>query len=76
MSVEEKKLLEDISQCIASIDEHLAGKRIFNDYMSNKTVRRAVERELTIIGEAVNKLLKLNPGISISLRPSDCRPPQ
>jgi uncharacterized protein with HEPN domain len=66
MSLDEKKLLEDIIQCIASIDEHLNGKRILNRYLSNKTTRRAVERELTIIGEAVNKLLKLNPGISIS----------
>jgi uncharacterized protein with HEPN domain len=32
----------------------------------NKTKRRAVERELEIIGEAVSKLLKINPGISIS----------
>jgi uncharacterized protein with HEPN domain len=27
---------------------------------------RAVERELEIIGEAISKLLKINPGISIS----------
>lgn len=66
MSLDEKKLLEDIVQCITSIDEHLSGKRVFNEYLANKTVRRAVERELLIIGEAVNRLLKLNPGISIS----------
>lgn len=34
--------------------------------MANKTKRRAVEREIEIIGEAMSKLLKTNPNISIS----------
>ena len=32
----------------------------------NKTKRRAVERELEIIGEAINKLLKINSQMMIS----------
>lgn len=35
------------------------------DIKANKTKRRAVERELEITGEAVNKLLKINPAIKI-----------
>lgn len=66
MRLEEKKLLTDIILCISSIDEHLEGRRILDEYLSNKTKRRAVERELEIIGEAVSKLLKINPDISIS----------
>jgi uncharacterized protein with HEPN domain len=66
MSIDEKKLLTDIIVCISSIDTHLGGKRSFDDYQKNKTVRRAVERELEIIGEAVSKLLKIRPDISIS----------
>jgi uncharacterized protein with HEPN domain len=66
MSIEEKKLLTDIILAIDSIDEHLEGERIFTEYKSNKTKRRAVERELEIIGEAVNKLLKITPDIAIS----------
>ena len=66
MSIEEKKFLTDVIQSIHSIDEHLGGKRDFDEYLKNKTIRRAVERELGIIGEAVNKLLKINPAISIS----------
>lgn len=66
MSIEEKKLLSDIIESIGSIDEHLENKRLFAEYIANKTKRRAVERELEIIGEAVNKLLKINPSISIS----------
>ncbi len=60
MSIEEKKLLTDIIQAIDSIDDHLEGRRIFTEYKSNKTKRRAVERELEIVGEAVNKLLKVS----------------
>ena len=63
---EEKKLLVDIVESINSIDEHLEGKRILEEYLSNKTKRRAVEREIEIIGEDMSKLLKINPNISIS----------
>ena len=66
ISIEEKKLLTDIAEAIQSIDEHLESRRIFTEYVASKTKRRAVERELEIIGEAVNKILKLNPSISIS----------
>lgn len=66
MSIEEKKLFTDILVCISSIDDHLESRRNFDEYTKNKTKRRAVERELEIIGEAVSKLLKINPNISIS----------
>ncbi|MEC4003090.1 HepT-like ribonuclease domain-containing protein [Flavobacterium sp. SUN052] len=39
---------------------------MLEEYLSNKTKRRAVEREIEIIGEAMNKLLKINPEIAIS----------
>lgn len=66
MTIEEKKLLTDVILSISSIDEHLEGRRILDEYINNKTKRRAVERELEIIGEAVSKILKINPEISIS----------
>jgi uncharacterized protein with HEPN domain len=66
MTIEEKKLLTDVIVCISSIDDHLEGRRNLDEYIKNKTKRRAVERELEIIGEAVSKLLKINPDISIS----------
>jgi uncharacterized protein with HEPN domain len=65
MIIEERKLLADIEEAILSIDQHLEGKRIFEEYLNNKTKRRAVERELEIIGEAMSKLLKINPAIPI-----------
>lgn len=66
MSIEEKKFLKDMLDAIHSIDEHLDSKRIFSDYLANKTKRRAVERELEIIGEATSRILKINPNIEIS----------
>lgn len=66
ISLEQKKLLSDILESISSIDEHLEGKRSFEEYIQNKTKRRAVERELEIIGEAISKLLKIQPEIKIS----------
>ncbi len=65
---EQKKFLLDIQEAILSIDEHLERERIFAVYLSNKTKRRAVERELEIIGEAMNNLLKLNHEIPISYK--------
>jgi uncharacterized protein with HEPN domain len=66
MTIDEKKLLKDILDSIESIDEHLENRRVFSEYLQSKTKRRAVERELEIIGEAVNRLLKLNSTIEIS----------
>ena len=66
ISEEEKKLLTDIQVAINSIDEHLDFKKDFNIYIKNKTKQRAVERELEIIGEAMNKLLKINQKTQIS----------
>src|SRR4051812_29915966 len=68
MTIEERKLLTDILNAIVSIDEHLERKRDFAEYLSSKTKQRAVERELEIIGEAMNKLLKFNPDIILSYK--------
>jgi uncharacterized protein with HEPN domain len=66
MTIDERKYLKDVLDSIESIDEHLENRRIFSEYVQNKTKRRAVERELEIIGEAMNNLLKINPVIQIS----------
>jgi uncharacterized protein with HEPN domain len=65
-SLEEKKLLKDIEEAILSIDEHLEGRRVFAEFAASKTKRRATERELEIIGEAMSNLLKISPDISVS----------
>lgn len=66
MQREVLKYLLDISESIDSIYEFLGDDRNFSDYQSNKLLRRGVERELEIIGEAVSRILKLDEGIEIS----------
>lgn len=61
-----KKYLTDILVSIDAIDSYLQHKREFNFYQQNKMIRRSVEREIEIIGEATNRLLKLSPNILIT----------
>ena len=68
MAEEIKKYLFDINEAILSIESYLGEKRNFNAYMENKMLRRAVEREFEIIGEAMNRLDKLAPNIPISAK--------
>jgi len=60
------KFLFDIHESITSIENYLGEKRDFNVYMANKMLRRAVEREFEIIGEAMSRIEKLDPSIGIS----------
>jgi len=66
MNNELKKFLFDIQVSIESIENFLLETMDFNIYKSNKMLRRAVEREFEIIGEALNSLDKLDPNIEIS----------
>ncbi len=60
------KYLYDIRESINSIYEYLGENRNFDQYKSNKLLRRAVERELEIIGEATGRILKTREDIEIS----------
>lgn len=55
MKREIKKYLYDIKTAIESINEYLGDKRDFFEYQNNKLLRRAIEREIEIIGEAMNE---------------------
>jgi len=59
------KYLFDIKESIDSINQYLGNKRDFTAYRQNKLLRRGVERELEIIGEAIGRILQLNPDINI-----------
>ena len=63
-----KKYLYDIKQAIDSINEYLGDNRDFFKYQENKQLRRAVERELEIIGEAMNKALLIEPELASSIQ--------
>ena len=66
MDNEIKKYLFDIKESVDSIENYLGEKRYFNIYKSDKMLRRAVEREFEIIGEAMNKIDKIDSKIKIS----------
>ncbi len=66
MDNEIKKFLFDIQESIESIEKYLGEKRDFSVYMANKMLRRAVEREFEIIGEAMSRIEKLDPSLDIS----------
>ena len=65
MKREIKKYLFDIKTSIDSIEEYLENKRDFNEYQKNKLLRRGIEREIEIIGEAMNHILRIDPDIEI-----------
>jgi uncharacterized protein with HEPN domain len=59
MDNEIKTWLYDILQSINEIDSYYENKpRIFEEYVSDIKTKRAIERDLEIIGEAANRILK------------------
>ncbi|HTB30805.1 MAG TPA: HepT-like ribonuclease domain-containing protein [Bacteroidia bacterium] len=66
MSRETNKLLFDVHNAILKIEQYLAGSKKFEDYQNNLMLQQAVERNIEIIGEAVNNLLKINPDLPLS----------
>lgn len=65
MRRETKKHLFDIKTSIDSINDFLGGHWDFFEYQNNKLLRRAIEREIEIIGEATNRILKSDDTIII-----------
>jgi uncharacterized protein with HEPN domain len=66
MQIEIKKYLFDIKVSIESIEKYLGDKPNFQSYMADKMLRRAVEREFEIIGEAMNRIDDLDSSLNIS----------
>jgi len=62
-----KKCLEDILIAIDEIDMFLENiPRRYDVFVDNLLIRRAVERNIEIIGEAMNRILKIDNTISIT----------
>jgi uncharacterized protein with HEPN domain len=66
MKREIKKFLFDINTSIDSIFEYLGGEQNFFEYQKNKLLRRGIEREIEIIGEATNRILKIDPEFNLT----------
>lgn len=61
------KTLEDIRNDILEVDSFFETRpKRYEVYLSDLCLRRAVERNITIIGEAMNRLLKIAPEIEIT----------
>ena len=58
--------LTDISRAIEEIESFLPEKRDFFDFQNDLKTKRAIERNLEIIGEAINRILKEDSSIQIS----------
>ena len=66
MNLEVQKWLYDILISIQSIDEFIGDVRMFETYEADKKTRRSVEREIMIIGEAINRIRSVEPNIQIT----------
>ena len=66
MNADIRKYLFDIQISIESIFDYLGDRRDFNDFQNSKMLRRAIEREIEIIGEATSKILQLDAHFPIN----------
>lgn len=66
MEKEVQPWLEDIKQAIDEIESFLPERRDFLEFKKDLKTRKAIERNIGIIGEAVNRILNVNPDIKIT----------
>jgi uncharacterized protein with HEPN domain len=60
-----KQYLFDIEQSISDVKSYISTVKSLQEYEDDKLIRRAVERELEIIGEALNRILRIDSSIRI-----------
>jgi uncharacterized protein with HEPN domain len=58
--------LEDIIPSIDEIEMFLPEKKNFYEFQKDLKARKAIERNIEIIGEAVSRILKVHPEIRIT----------
>jgi len=66
MEEEIKTWLADIRQAINEINSFLPDKKDFFAFKKDLKTRRAIERNVEIIGEAANRIVKQQPDIAIT----------
>lgn len=58
--------LFDIKTSIEEIESYFPNGKVFQQYQDDLKTKRAVERNIEIIGEAMSRVLKIEPKIKIS----------
>jgi uncharacterized protein with HEPN domain len=66
MQGEIKTWLEDIKQAIIEINDFLPDKKDFFLFKKDLKTKRAIERNVEIIGEAAGRIIKSQPNIQIT----------
>jgi uncharacterized protein with HEPN domain len=66
MEDEVKTWLSDMIQAINEINDFLPDKKDFFKFQKDLKTKRAIERNVEIIGEAANRVLKKYPDIQIT----------
>ena len=66
MGEEIKTWLADIKQAITEINDFLPDQKNFYEFKKDLKTKRAIERNVEIIGEAANRILKQLPDIAIT----------
>lgn len=62
-----KKHLQDILTAVEEINSFFGSEpKLYDNFYSNLCLRRAVERNIEIIGEAMNRILKIDKEIAIT----------
>ena len=61
-----KVWLVDIQNAISELLDFLPEKKVFSEFQRDTKTKRAIERNIEIIGEAMNRILGHNPEINIT----------
>ena len=62
-----KKSLHDILTAIEEVESFFGDKpKLFEEFCGNICLKRAIERNIEIIGEAMNRILKIDKDIAIT----------
>lgn len=67
MDIKIQVWLLDIQVSIDEIFQFLGEQRDFLEYQKDLKTKKAIERNLEIIGEAMNRILKINPVFPIEI---------
>lgn len=60
------KCLIDIESCILEVESYYMDNKTYDYFVADKIRKKATERNFEIIGEAMNRTLKVSPDIRIT----------